>query len=175
MYFTWKFHDRLQLQPELFFRFPTGATKLPPYDFADSILTQLTSSSTITRNTRSFALPINVKYRVWKELRISFAPKVLYLTGNEDYFQKSIERGGEIIYKTENKSDLNRFDFGFSAGISYKLKQGNGVNLELRYYLGLLDTDSNRLQGINANRAIMFYVGIPTGANKDEKTKNDAK
>lgn len=173
-YFTWKFHDRWQLQPELFFRFSTGATKLPPYGFADTILTQLTSTSTITRHSHSVALPINIKYRVWKELRISFAPQILYLTANDDIFQKIVEKGGEILYKTENKSDMNRFDFGISAGISYKLKQGKGVNLEVRYYAGFLDTDSKHLSDTNANRAFCFYVGIPIGSEKNiQTTKED--
>ena len=174
MYFTWKFHDRWQLQPELFFRFPTGATKLPPYNFQDTILTQLTSTSTILRNSRSLSIPINIKYRVWKQFRISIAPQVSYITYSDDIFKKTLENKDEVAYKTESKSDLNRFDLGVSAGISWKLKQGKGVNIELRFYSGFLDTDSKHLQGMNANRAILLYVGIPTGAEKDVKTSEGA-
>ena len=170
MYFTYKFHDRWQIQPELFFRFPTGATKLPPYELEDTLLTQLTSNSSITRSSKSISFPINIRYRVWNQLRISLAPQVSYLISNKDVFRKPLDGGDEILFNTSNKSRLNRFDFGLSAGVSYKLKQGKGINLEARYYMGFVDTDSSELPGMNANRAICLYVGIPIGSEKDVQT-----
>jgi hypothetical protein len=95
-YFTWKFHDRWQLQPELYFRFPTGATKLPPYEFADTLLTRLTTGSTITRRSRSLSLPVNIKYRAWKQLRFSFAPQVSYIIASDDLFRKTLENNDEV-------------------------------------------------------------------------------
>lgn len=174
MYFTWKFHDRWQLQPEFFFRFPTGSTKLPPYELEDTLLTRLTSNSTITRSSRSASFPIHIRYRVWKQFRITFAPQVSYIYSNIDSFRKELEGGDEILLNRENKSHLNRFDFGLSAGVSFKLKQGKGVNLEARYYMGFSDTSSDDLPGMNANRAICLYVGIPIGSEKDVKTSLDA-
>lgn len=173
MYFTWKFHDRWQLQPELFFRFPTGATKLPPYEFLDSTLTQLTSSSTVTRLSRSFSIPVNLKFRAWKQLRFSLAPQVLYLTKNDDIFLKTLDNNDKVAYKTESKSGLTRFDFGLSIGVSYKLKKGKGMNLEARYYMGFVDTDTKDMPGMNANRSFCLYVGIPIGSEKDVQTSLD--
>jgi hypothetical protein len=56
-----------------------------------------------------------------------------------------------------------------------KLKQGNGVNLEFRYYMGFTDTDSRKMAGFNANRAICLYVGVPIGSEKDVKTSTEIK
>jgi hypothetical protein len=173
MYFTWKFHDRWQLQPELFFRFPTGATKLPPYEFLDSTLTRLTSSSTVTRLSRSFSIPVNLKFRAWKQLRFSVAPQVLYLTKNDDIFRKTLDNNDEVSYRTESKSGLTRFDFGLNVGVSYKLKQGKGMNLEARYYLGFVDTDTKDMPGMNANRSFSLYLGIPIGSEKNVQTSLD--
>ena len=173
MYFTWKFHKDLQLQPELFFRFPGGTRKLPPYNIYTPSLDSLIENSDIIRHSIYFSLPINIKYRIWKELRISFAPQISYMTKNNDYFVKSLEEDDEFIYHRESRRDLNRWDFGLSAGLSYKLKQGKGINLEARFYYGLVDTD-NIVPGKSLkNRSICLYVGIPIGAEKD--VTNDQK
>jgi len=178
MYFTWKFHENWQLQPELFFRFPGGAKKLPPYDIYTPVLDSLIENSYVTRQSTYFSVPINIKYRIWKELRISFAPQISYMEKNNDYFIRSIEEDEEFIYHRESRRNLNRWDFGLSAGLSYKLKQGKGINLEARFYYGFVDTDNIIPDKSIKNRSICLYVGIPIGAEKDttadqkeEKTK----
>lgn len=175
MYFTWKFHENWQLQPELFFRFMGGATKLPSYTFDNPELDTLLENTTLTRQSSYFSLPVHIKYRIWKELRISFAPQISYMTNNKDVFIKNINDAGDILYQSESREHLNKFDFGLSAGISYKLKKGKGMNLEFRYYYGLVDTD-NKIPGESLkNRSFCLYVGIPIGAEKKEKEKPDEK
>ena len=68
MYFTWKFHENWQLQPELFFRFPGGAKKLPPYDISIPALDSIIENSHVVRQSSYFSIPVNIKYRIWKEL-----------------------------------------------------------------------------------------------------------
>jgi hypothetical protein len=168
MYFTWKFHENWQLQPELFFRFPGGARKLPPYDIYNPVLDSLIENSQVIRKSNYFSIPIHIKYRIWKELRISFAPQISYMTKNNDFFMHSME-DDDLIYHRESRKHLNRWDFGLSAGLSYKLKQGKGVNLEARYYYGFADSD-NKIPGESLkNRSICLYVGIPIGAVKEEE------
>jgi hypothetical protein len=166
MYFTWKFHENWQLQPELFFRFPGGAKKLPPYGLDDPQLDSLNVGSSITRFSSYFSVPVNIKYRIWKELRISLAPQVSLLSSNHDLFRKSLTDEDEILYSRKSRSGMNRWDFGISAGLSYKLKQGKGINLEARFYYGFVDTDNIIGNESLKNRSICLYVGIPIGADK---------
>ena len=69
-------------------RFPGGAKKLPPYNIFNPALDSLIENSHVIRQSNYFSLPINIKYRIWKELRISFAPQVSYMTKNDDYFNQ---------------------------------------------------------------------------------------
>ncbi|MBA7549835.1 hypothetical protein ES705_42332 [subsurface metagenome] len=172
MYFTWKFHENWQLQPEFFFRFPGGARKLPPYSIDNPEFDPILENSSIIRISNYLSLPVHIRYRVWKQFRVSFAPQISLMVSNQDIFYKSLEDEDEVFYNRNSMKELNRFDFGLSAGVSYKLRQGKGVNLEARYYFGFIDTD-NIIEGATVmNRSICLYVGIPIGAEKDVKAES---
>lgn len=166
-YFMWKFHDRFQLQPELFFRYTGGARKLYPYPLENEVLDPLLRQSRVERTAIYFSLPVNLKYRIWKELRISVAPQASLLASAKDQFIRTGDEENELVYSLNSTSKLKKFDFGFSGGLSYKLKNGKGINLELRYYYGVLNTINDSGMPSSGNRIISMLVGIPIGAESD--------
>jgi hypothetical protein len=50
-----------------------------------------------------------------------------------------LARGGDLEYKLETGDKYHRLDFGLMGGVGYRLMGGNGMNLGVRYYLGLVD------------------------------------
>ena len=99
------------------------------------------------------------------------------MSKNKDFFVQSIKEDEDFIYHRESRKHLNRWDFGLSAGLSYKLKKGEGINLEARFYYGFVDTDNMIPEKSLKNRSICLYVGIPIGAEKkleaESKEKED--
>jgi hypothetical protein len=54
-------------------------------------------------------------------------------------------------------------DAGLTVGLGYRLLSGNGMNLGMRYYHGMVDVVKNDGTLMQYNRAIYFNVGIPIG------------
>ena len=50
------------------------------------------------------------------------------------------------------------------AGVGYRLLGGNGMNLGIRYYYGLVDVYIDDSTPSVYNRAIYLTLGIPIGA-----------
>lgn len=166
MYFKWKLNDNWQLQPEFYFRYPQGGKKLPPYGISDSAIDSILENSRLIRKSQYFSLPIHINYRIWDELRFSFGPQFSFMTSNEDVFNFDLETGEEVFIRKKGKDQLNTFDIGCSAGLSYTLRNGKGVTLAARGYLGFINPDGNMQESMNYN--LNFYVGIPIGVGKEK-------
>jgi hypothetical protein len=54
-------------------------------------------------------------------------------------------------------------------GAGYRLLGGDGINLGVRYYHGLVDTYIDDSTPNQYNRSLYFAVGIPIGAGNDSK------
>jgi len=59
------------------------------------------------------------------------------------------------------------------VGVGYRLLGGDGINLGVRYYHGLVDTYIDDSTPKRYNRSLYFTVGIPIGAGSDAKGKPD--
>ena len=60
------------------------------------------------------------------------------------------------------------------AGLGYKLVQGTGANLGVRYYWGLTNIIKDDALKPQYNTSIYLYAGIPIGAGKAKaKSEND--
>ena len=166
-YFTWKTNDRFYIQPEFFVRFPGGAKKMSPYQLDDIGLDSILNNSTIERKMSYFSLPIYVKYRVWKQLRVSVGPQFSLMSGSTDRFTKTVGDETDLLVSKNSLDLVNRFDVGISGGLSYKLKNGKGMNLEARFYYGFIDNDNEYAGSSSKNQIISLLVGIPIGAESD--------
>ena len=52
------------------------------------------------------------------------------------------------------------------GGLGYRLTKGYGMNLGIRYYIGLVDVTLDDSGGDVKNSSIYFTVGIPIGVGK---------
>ena len=76
------------------------------------------------------------------------------------------ENNGDLEYKLDTGEKYHRLDFGLIGGVGYRLMGGNGMNLGVRYYLGLVDITIDDSTPDQYNSSLYLAVGIPIGAGK---------
>jgi hypothetical protein len=89
----------------------------------------------------------------------------------QDEFVKSVVDEDDLSYLLKRKGDFHPIDAGLAFGLGYRLMKGNGMNLGINYYLGLIDAEVSDAGPDLFNRAFYFNVGIPIGKGKAEKEK----
>ena len=62
-----------------------------------------------------------------------------------------------------------RLDAGLAIGAGYRLIKGNGMNIGLQYYLGLVDIRVDDSTPDQFNRVLYLTAGIPIGKNAKRK------
>lgn len=160
MFFTWKFHERYQFQPELYFSFKGGAEDISPFLIDDPGVELPIDQMDISRTTNYFSLPLLFKAQVINQFRIIVGPQFSLMTSNTDYMYYKVDKKRDLLARQQDRSEAGRIDIGLSAGIGYKLGKGEGVSIEAKYYLGFLDTSAG--SDINSkNRMIILQAGIP--------------
>ena len=159
-FFTWKMHDRVQLQPEIYFIFPGGAKDLPPYEILDPEITIPEDDVDVIRSSSYLSLPLLFKIRLLNQIRFIAGPQFSFMTSNTDFMLYEMDKKNNFISRQKDMAQFKRFDAGINAGLSYKLGKGDGVSIEAKFYYGLLDTV--QADDINAkNRIFIIQAGIP--------------
>ena len=131
----------------------------PTFNYSDS--------GTFRQHLSYFEVQANIKYL--------FNNHFYYKAGTQFEFRgKSLltfegeSNDKKVEVSTKNGTLFDRFQVSALAGIGYKLKQGEGMYIEVRYYYGL----TNAFKGDDLrvhNNSIYFNVGIPVGKNKKPK------
>jgi len=80
---------------------------------------------------------------------------------------------GADFWNVKIKDQIHALDAGLALGIGYRLMKGNGMNLNLQYYYGLIDVVVDDSTPDQFNRVLYLTAGIPIG--KNPKNKNNAK
>ena len=86
-----------------------------------------------------------------------------------DEFTNSIQASDDLTFQQSTKESYRSFDAGLMVGAGYRLLGGNGMNLGIRYYYGLVDIVIDDSTPDQFNRALYFTAGIPIGAGKSAK------
>lgn len=144
---------------------PWGAEGLTPYSLQNPDLDNAFTGGEVTRKLRYFNVPIGVK-RVFKNhffiegcIQLGLRYKAF------DEFTNNVQ-SGDLTYTVSIKNQLHPLDAGPSLGVGYRLLKGNGMNLNLRYYHGLVDITIDDTTDDVYNRAWYLGVGIPIGVGK---------
>jgi hypothetical protein len=141
-----------------------GAGDLPVYALGNTDLDNAFAEGSVERRINYFNVPIMIK-QVFKNniyWEVGLVPSLRAKAF--DIFTTDVE--GELEYKKDIKDDYHRLDFGLMGGIGYRLMGGNGMNLTVRYYYGLVDITINDSLPDQFNESIYLAVGIPIGAGK---------
>ena len=82
-----------------------------------------------------------------------------YLRYFGDFNNKTTE------FNTDNRDLFHRFELSVIAGVGYKLKKGEGMNIGLKYMFGLTNVLRDEVR-TSKNSSFYFYFGIPIGKGK---------
>lgn len=124
-------------------------------------------SGTYEQKTSYFHVPVAIKYRFKNHLYIHAGPQFAlrhkaFLTFEGEQNQKTVE------VKTDNRDLFTRIEVSAVGGIGYKLHQGKGMNIGIKYFYGLTNVFKDDYFD-SRNSSFYIYAGIPIGRGKVEK------
>jgi hypothetical protein len=149
-----------------------GADELPVYSLGDPDLDNAFSGGKISRKINYFNVPIMMKYTFSNHIYLKAGTQLGLRYKAVDEFKNSINDEDDLKYKVDIKDQFHPIDAGLAFGAGYRLMKGNGMNIGLQYYLGLIDIKIDDSTPDQFNRVLYLTVGIPIGKNPKKKKTN---
>lgn len=113
-----------------------------------------------------FLVPALARYKFKNHIYAEIGPQFGLLYNAHIKFHSKID-GIEIDAKEENRDMINKFDMGLAAGTGYRMLNGLGWTVGLRYYYGFLDVYKDRSG--TKNSALFLKLNVPIGLSQDKK------
>lgn len=150
-----------------------GANDLEVYSLNNTELDNAFAGGHVDRKINYFHVPIMMKYKFDNNIYVKAGAQLGLLGKAKDIFSKSYE-GDDLTYENNIRDQIHVIDAGLAIGAGYRLMGGNGMNIGVNYYHGLVTVmkgDSNPNQ---YHRSFYVTAGIPIGKGKAAK-KAEAK
>lgn len=151
---------------------PMGARELPVYTLDNPDLDAFFSGGKVTTNLRYFHVPVMMKYLFRNYFYVKAGTQLGLLNKAYDEFFQTIEADNDLQYTIKNRDNYHRIDAGLAFGLGYRLMGGNGMNIGVQYYLGLVDITIDDTGPGAYNRALYITAGIPIGKAASQKKAN---
>lgn len=145
---------------------PMGASGLDPYTLNNPDLDNAFAGGEVSRNLRYFNVPVMMKYPFGNHLYAEGGFMLGLMNKAFDEFTQEINYPEDLTYRLKNQSAYHPLDAGLMAGVGYRLISGNGMNLGIRYYYGLVDITIDDSGDNVYNRSFYLALGIPIGVGK---------
>jgi hypothetical protein len=145
-----------------------GADGLAVYSLDDAVLDDAFAGGHVDRKINYFHVPIMIKYKFDNNIYVKAGTQLGLLSKAFDEFKNDYE-GENLEYKKNIRDQIHVIDAGLAFGLGYRLMGGNGMNIGVNYYQGLVTVmkgDSNPNQ---YHRSFYVTVGIPIGKGKSAK------
>lgn len=145
-----------------------GANNLPVYSLNNAELDNAFAGGHVDRKINYFNVPIMIKYKFDNNIYIKAGTQLGLLSKAYDEFKSNYE-GEDLVYKNKIRDQIHVIDAGLAIGAGYRLMGGNGMNIGVNYYHGLVSVmkgDSNPNQ---YHRSFYITAGIPIGKGKAAK------
>ena len=153
-----------------------GADELPVYPIGDPGLDNAFVGGKVTRKINYFNVPVMMKYSFKNHIYTKAGIQLGLRYKGVDEFKNSRIDEDDLKYKVDIKDQYHPLDAGLAFGAGYRLMKGNGMNIGLQYYFGLIDIKIDDSSHNQFNRKLYLTVGIPIGKNpkkkKTEQTEN---
>lgn len=163
----WMFHTGVIVKSTM------GAEGLPVYSLNDTSLDTVFKDGKVERKINYFHVPLMMKYKLSKMFYAEGGVMLGLRSKAVDLFTQSINHSDDLTYEKQISDQFHRIDAGVIAGIGYRLMGGNGINLGIRYYLGLINMNIDNSKPAQYNQSLYFAVGIPIGAGKAKKEREE--
>jgi hypothetical protein len=155
----WLFHTGVIVKSSM------GSDRLPVYPLGNPNLDNAFASGEVERKINYFNVPVMMKRKLGGHFYAEAGVMPALRTKAFDYFTAE-DQSGDLEYRTDIKDNYHRLDFGLIGGVGYRLMGGNGMNLGIRYYYGLVDITIDDSTPDQFNNSLYLVVGIPIGAGK---------
>lgn len=166
-------HPNWMINTGVIVKSPMGARNLDVYSLNDVNLDNAYVGGHVNREIRYFNVPILLKYKFKNHIFVKAGPEVALLAKAFDEFIKEID-GQDLRYRNDIRDRVRVIDAGVTFGAGYRLMGGNGMNLGISYYLGLVPVMKG--DGPNLyNRSFYITAGIPIGKGKAAKRAKEKK
>jgi hypothetical protein len=144
----------------------TGADDIPPYSLNNPDLDASFSDGYITRKLQYFHVPVMMKYKVSEIIYVQAGIQLGLLYKGTDIFTNDIVDKKDLNYRKDIRDSYHPLDGGLVAGLGYRFTKGNGMNLGVQYYYGLVDARVSDATPDQFNRCLYVNAGIPIGKGK---------
>jgi hypothetical protein len=161
---SWIFHTGVLVKSSM------GAEDIPVYSLNNIDLDNAFSGGSVKRKLGYFNIPAMIKYKAKNNFFVEAGPMFGLMNKSKDEFVASINKKDDLTYTLDIKDRYHPLDFGLMIGTGYRLLRGNGMNLAIRYYLGLVDITIDDTTAAQYNRTLYIALGIPIGAAKKQST-----
>ena len=152
---------------------PMGAGDLPVYSLNDAALDSALASGTVKRKIRYFNVPVLMKYQFKNYIYVKAGIQLGLRAKAFDEFANTVIDKEDLDYKLKTKDQYHPLDAGLAFGLGYRLMKGNGMNIGLQYYLGLIDVVVDDASPNQFNRSLYLTAGIPIGKGKAKAAKSN--
>jgi len=143
---------------------PMGARHIPVYALNDVNLDNTFADGNVNREIRYFNVPILIKYQFKNRIYLKTGPQFGLLASAFDEFKTEVDKD-DVVYKKNIRDQIRVIDAGIALGTGYHMNVGNGLNITVQYYYGLVPVMKG--DGPNVyNRSLYLTAGIPIGKGK---------
>lgn len=143
-----------------------GAEGLSVYPLNNPGLDNVFATGSVTRRLNYFNVPVMMKYMFKNHLYAQAGIQLGLKYKATDEFLNSVNEDDDLSYKVDIKKQYHPLDGGLCAGLGYRLVKGNGMNLGIQYYYGLVDVKVSDASPNQFNRVLYINAGIPIGKGK---------
>jgi hypothetical protein len=150
---------------------PMGARGLPVYSLNDPNLDAAFEGGQVSTQLGYFNVPVMMKYLFPSRLYAKAGIQLGLMNKAVDEFTNDVESDEDLSYKRKTRDLYHPLDAGLVFGVGYRLIGGNGMNVGLQYYYGMVDILVDDQTAAQMNRAFYLNLGIPIGKAKAEKKK----
>jgi hypothetical protein len=152
-----------------------GTDGLPVYSLNNPALDSSFIGGSVSKRNQYFNVPIEIKYLFKNRIYAKAGIMAGLRYKATDKFKNSITDDDDLNFEVDTKDDYHPLDFGFVAGAGYRLMGGNGMNLGVQYYQGIVDISIDDSTPNMYNSGFYFTVGIPIGKAKAEANNKEVK
>jgi hypothetical protein len=142
-----------------------GAKDIAVYSLNDEKLDAVFAEGSIKRTINYFNVPLMIKYKFDNNIYVKAGTQLGLLSTAYDTFHQNYY-GDDVEYKNNIRDKIHVIDAGLTFGLGYRLKTGNGINLGLQYYYGLVPLLKGDVDQDQYNRSLYVTVGLPIGKDK---------
>lgn len=165
-YFDIRVKNQWSINTGVLVKSSQGANRLTRSDVEELYpdISSFIDSGNYSQGLGYFNVPIMMKYKFKNHFFLEAGPQISLLINARMNYHHEFD-GIQIESSVDNRDSFKRIDAGIISGVGYKLRNGTGMNIGLKYYHGLVDISKTSNLN-NQNRVFYIKVDIPIGKQK---------